>query len=156
MGSAISIEEYKEEFAEEWDRFVLKTSANGTFLQSRRFLSYHPEGRFQDSSLMIRKGQEIIAVVPACVREEDGKVIFSSHPGSTFGGIIVSPKYLAISKMISIIELLDGWLIENGFQLSVLKQTSECFCRDESSSIEYALQHEGYESYGEFSFVVDF
>ena len=29
----------------EWDRFVMHESGNGTFLQTRNFLNYHPAGR---------------------------------------------------------------------------------------------------------------
>ena len=29
-----------------WDRFVMQESGNGTFLQTRNFLNYHPAGRF--------------------------------------------------------------------------------------------------------------
>ena len=35
-----SILPYGEEQRERWDRFVMEQSANGTFLQTRRFLSY--------------------------------------------------------------------------------------------------------------------
>lgn len=28
----------------EWDRFVMHESGNGTFLQTRNFLNYHPRG----------------------------------------------------------------------------------------------------------------
>ena len=37
----------------EWDRFVMHESGNGTFLQTRNFLNYHPAGRFTDASLMV-------------------------------------------------------------------------------------------------------
>jgi len=30
---------------EEWDDSVFKKSVNGTFLQSRRFISYHPKNK---------------------------------------------------------------------------------------------------------------
>ena len=33
----------------EWDRFVMHESGNGTFLQTRNFLNYHPAGRFTDA-----------------------------------------------------------------------------------------------------------
>lgn len=33
---------YDPSWDERWDRFVMKGSMNGTFLQTRRFLNYHP------------------------------------------------------------------------------------------------------------------
>lgn len=153
--ATLTIERYQDSMAKEWDKFVFGSSANGTFLQSRRFLSYHPAERFVDFSLVIRKGQEIVAVVPACSREGENGAEFVSHAGSTFGGIVVSPKYLAISKAISLVGLVDEWLKEAGFCVSTLKQTADFFCRKESSAIEYALQHEGYSAMGEISFVIE-
>ena len=50
--SAFSVLPYTEEQQERWDRFVMEQSANGTFLQTRRFLYYHPAGRFRDDSRM--------------------------------------------------------------------------------------------------------
>lgn len=156
MSSELTIERYSDAIAKEWDKFVFDTSANGTFLQSRRFLAYHPQERFDDCSLVFRKGQELVAVIPACIKETAEGKVFSSHSGSTFGGIIVSPKYLAIAKGISLVDRLDAWIQEEGFDAAVLKQTSDLFCRKESSSLEYALQHGGYESYSEISFVIDY
>ena len=60
-----SILPYGEEQRERWDRFVMEQSANGTFLQTRRFLNYHPAGRFRDDSRMIFHKQELVAVCPA-------------------------------------------------------------------------------------------
>ena len=70
-----------------WDRFVMQESGNGTFLQTRNFLNYHPAGRFEDASLVVTNEHDaIVAVVPAAVQQRDGKRTFVSHPGSTYGG----------------------------------------------------------------------
>jgi hypothetical protein len=59
----------------EWDRFVMHESGNGTFLQTRNFLNYHPAGRFTDASLMVyNEHGGLGAVVPAALRI-DGAVI---------------------------------------------------------------------------------
>lgn len=52
MAGEVKLEEYTDIYAERWDRFVLKESINGTFLQTRKFLNYHPKDRFTDSSLV--------------------------------------------------------------------------------------------------------
>lgn len=154
--SGFEIERYDEAMAAEWDRFVESESSNGTILQSRRFLSYHPAGRFKDCSLVVRKGQSIVAVIPACELVDEGVKTFSSHPGSTYGGIVFDKRCQATAKAIDLVRLFDSWLAENGFGRTVLKQTPDFFCREESSVMEYALQHEGYETYGEISYVIDF
>ena len=52
--SKLTVVPYTPDHAARWDDFVLNHSANGTFLQSRRFLSYHPQGRFTDASVMVQ------------------------------------------------------------------------------------------------------
>jgi hypothetical protein len=66
----------------EWDDFVA-ASDNGTIFHTRRFLSYHPQGRFPDASAVVRKNGKIFAVLPAAVVERDGKMILSSHSGAS-------------------------------------------------------------------------
>lgn len=79
----------------EWDRFVMHESGNGTFLQTRNFLNYHPAGRFTDASLMVyNEHGGLGAVVPAALRLDGATRIFRSHPGSTFGGPV--PQHLQL------------------------------------------------------------
>ena len=52
------------EFENEWDDFIA-SSVNGTLMQERRFLNYHPMDRFLDHSLIFREGKRILAVLPA-------------------------------------------------------------------------------------------
>ena len=68
----------------EWDRFVMHESGNGTFLQTRNFLNYHPAGRFTDASLMVyNEHGGLGAVVPAALRRSDfgsvDAVVISHH-----------------------------------------------------------------------------
>jgi len=69
---------------QEWDDFV-ENSDNGTMFHTRRFLSYHPEDRFKDVSLILTKKKKIFSVLPAVVLERDGKKILSSHAGASYG-----------------------------------------------------------------------
>lgn len=48
----IRIEKYRAEYEKQWDQFIQEKSVNGTFLQERRFLNYHREGRFKDCSIL--------------------------------------------------------------------------------------------------------
>ena len=59
---ALDIRPYAASDAEEWDDFVENRSGNGTLFQTRRFLSYHPEGRFEDRSVLVRSGGELVCV----------------------------------------------------------------------------------------------
>jgi CelD/BcsL family acetyltransferase involved in cellulose biosynthesis len=72
--------------ADDWDDLV-RRSCNGTFLHTRRFLSYH-RGRFADRSLLLhdRRGK-VRGVLPAAVSPADPETIVS-HPGLTYGALV--------------------------------------------------------------------
>ena len=76
---------------------------NGTFLQTARFLNYHPEGRFHDASFFAEKSGIVVAVVPGC--SIDGR--FVSHQGSTFGGPVISKDFYSGNKILEIIKDSD-------------------------------------------------
>ena len=75
----IRIEKYRAEYEKQWDQFIQEKSVNGTFLQERRFLNYHREGRFKDCSILFFDKTNLIAVCPACEVLQDGKKTFYSH-----------------------------------------------------------------------------
>ncbi|MDZ7413397.1 MAG: GNAT family N-acetyltransferase, partial [candidate division KSB1 bacterium] len=60
----MEITRYQDQHAEEWDRFVWAAN-NGTIFHTRRFLSYHPPGRFEDHSLVFKKRGRVLALLPA-------------------------------------------------------------------------------------------
>lgn len=135
---------YSAEYAENWDAFVMNHAMNGTFLQTRRFLSYHPEGRFQDASLMAFNGQELCAVIPAAVQTVDGRRMLRSHPGSTFGGLIIGPEMLRAPKLVELVADLDAYAIESGYEACEIKLTSDLFSTLPTDALQYALYHAGY------------
>ena len=139
-----TIQPYTESCADKWDAFVMNHAMNGTFLQTRRFLSYHPQGRFQDASLMIYNGQELCAVIPAAEQQADGIRMFRSHPGSTFGGLIVGPELLRAPKLVEMIAAMDAFLQAQGFDVCELKLTSDLFSTLPTDALQYALYHAGY------------
>ena len=139
-----TIQPYTEAHADKWDAFVMQHAMNGTFLQTRRFLSYHPEGRFTDASLMFYNGQELCAVLPAAAQTVDGKRMLRSHPGSTFGGLIVGPEMLRAPKLVEMIADLDAYAKAQGFEACEVKLTSDLFSTLPTDALQYALYHAGY------------
>lgn len=139
-----TIQPYTEAHAGKWDAFVMQHAMNGTFLQTRRFLNYHPEGRFTDASLMFYNGQELCAVLPAAAQTVDGKRMLRSHPGSTFGGLIVGPEMLRAPKLVEMIADLDAYAKEQGFEACEIKLTSDLFSTLPTDALQYALYHAGY------------
>lgn len=80
---------YSGERRNDWDDFVQNQSRNHTIFHEQRFLSYHGD-RFRDCSALVcdQKNGSILAVCPAALAEDNGRVGVVSHPGSTYGGII--------------------------------------------------------------------
>ncbi len=70
----------------EWDQLVA-ASANGTFLHSRRFLSYHGD-RFTDRSVVVVDEQGRWRAVLAAAEMPGAPGSVGSHPGITYGGLV--------------------------------------------------------------------
>jgi hypothetical protein len=83
---------YTNDWQEAWDTFVAR-SRNGTFFHTRAFLSYHKRDRFTDASLLFMDGEKILGVLPAAMIEEERKRILASHPGASYGGLVLSDQY---------------------------------------------------------------
>jgi len=71
---------------EAWDALVA-SSSSGTFLHTRRFLSYHGD-RFADRSLVLEDERGVwCGVFPAALDTADAAVVVS-HPGISYGGLL--------------------------------------------------------------------
>lgn len=150
-------ERYSSEQEAEWDKFIDEKSVNGTFLQSRRFLNYHKEGRFQDCSFMIyNQKNNLAAICPACELENNGKRVFFSHKGTTFGGIIVDKKHHNAKYVTALVQELKEYLQEEGYGEVYLKMTSDIFSSVESDLFQYAFQYNGFQEFKELSTYVNY
>ena len=140
------IQPYTREQESRWDRFVMEDSMNGTFLQTRKFLNYHPEGRFTDASFFVEKSGIVVAVVPGC--SVDGS--FVSHLGSTFGGPVISKDFYSGNKILEIVKDIDDYIVRN-FKSVKLKPTSSIFATVPTDLLDYSLEHSGYSRHTELS-----
>lgn len=148
---------YTEEMAQQWDQFLEEKAVNGTFLQSRRFFSYHPAGRFEDASVMVyNQKKNLVALVPACRIQKDGKTVFFSHKGSTFGGIILDRRFYGAKYVFALIQELEEYLTGLGYDECWMKMTSEIFSLARDDLFQFAFHHLGYREYKELSTFVDF
>ena len=107
----------------EWDRFVMHESGNGTFLQTRNFLNYHPAGRFTD---------------------------FRSHPGSTFGGPVLRSTYNSAAKSIGILQAVEDY-IATRYDAADFRPTPDLFNGVENVALQYAFTYLGYTQQTELS-----
>ena len=148
---------YNDSKENEWDDFIENKSINGTFLQSRRFLNYHPLGRFKDVSLVIyNKKNNIAALCPACELDEEGDRVFYSHKGSTFGGLIVDKKHYNAKYITALVFELREYLIEKGYSKAYFKMTSDIFATEETDLFQYVFQTVGCKEYKELSTYINF
>lgn len=150
-----SIEFYQEEMSEEWDKFILNQSMNGTFLQTRRFIHYHKDGKFKDVSLCIRKGNELVAVVLACETREEGKKLFFAHKGSTYGGITIAKSIYRSQQINDLMELLDHFLREKGFDKIYFRMVPDIYQRENTDLLDYFLYKEKYKCINELNFYME-
>lgn len=142
-----SILPYDSHLEARWDRFVMSDSVNGTFLQTRRFLNYHPQGRFRDASFLVESTGIIVAAFPGNLTD-DGEWI--SHQGSTFGGPIISKNFYTAERVPLIMECAEEYL--KGICKKVrLRPTSSLFSLESTDLLEYILEHRGYTRQTELS-----
>ena len=153
----IRIENYSDEKYDLWNDFVIKQSINGTFLQTKKFLNYHKNGKFKDVSLLVyMKNNILFGVIPACECYENGKKVFFSHGGSTFGGIVINKKYYNIKNVMILIKKLEEYLSKEEYDKVIYKNTSGIFNNEKINLVNYMLYNQGYDRYDELSFVIDY
>jgi len=138
-----------------WDRFVMNESGNGTFLQTRRFLNYHPAGRFADASVLVCNAKgAVMAVVPAAWQDYGGKRLFRSHPGSTYGGPVLRSTCTTAEKVLAVCGALDEYL-KTCCDRAELRTTPAIFSAQPTDLLQYGLYHQGFSQYVELSTYVD-
>lgn len=155
MEELFQVISYTEDMSMKWDDFVMEQSANGTFLQTRRFLNYHASDRFVDASVFIYDKGRIVAVCPACTIFENEKKIFFSHKGATFGGLILNSQYYHAEKTIRAIRTLEAYLKHEGYEKCVMKITPDLFSKGDAALLQYCFFNQGYESYTELNTFID-
>jgi hypothetical protein len=139
----IEVRRYTEDLKGAWDECV-RSSRNGTLFHTRRFLSYHPEGRFNDQSLLFYEGNRLLAVLPA-VSVSDGKQkSLRAHAGSTYGGLVLSPRCSAAATFDVVAALLAFLRTQHFTKAEFLRITPAPLRRRFSDDQEYALLTQGF------------
>jgi Acetyltransferase (GNAT) domain len=120
----------------QWDSFC-RESLSGTFLHTRRFLSYHGE-RFEDQSLIIEgESGKWLGLLPAARHPvESGTVV--SHPGITYGSLLTQ-RSLAGEAMIEAFQTINNYYRMVGFNRFCYKAMPHLYHRVPSQDDLYAL-----------------
>lgn len=139
----LEVKRYNEEFANDWNDFIA-SSVNGTLMQERRFLNYHPSGRFLDHSLIFMKHKQIIAVLPAAqIQNTDNSIALVSHPGASHGGLIIQPN-LGTNKCLVLVRVLVDYCVKTGFNYILLKPVPKIYHRGLAEHLDFALRFAGF------------
>jgi hypothetical protein len=137
------VKRYSKELENEWEGFV-RSSVNGTFMQERKFLGYHPSDRFSDHSLIFMEDKRIIAVLSAAVVQQEDKRILYSHPGASHGGLIIEPS-LSTNKCLELVSALVEYCTKAGFDYIRLKPVPRIYHSGLSDQLDFALRYSGFE-----------
>ena len=121
-----------------WDEYV-KTSNNGTIFHERKFLSYHKDRDFDDSSLIFYEKNTIKALFSGAVI--DKKLI--SHPGASFGGFVYNDMTFQASR--DLIALLIEFCKKNGLNEITIIPTPFVYYNTYNEAMEYSLFHMGFQ-----------
>ncbi len=106
---------YTQEKENEWNEFV-KNAKNSLFMFNRSFMEYHKD-RFTDNSLLFFDEEELVALLPASLKENK----LYSHGGLTYGGFITSTK-MKQHHMNECFECLKEYMQQNKIE-SILYKT---------------------------------
>lgn len=104
----IRVERYHDGLQADWAA-VLGSSRNGVFLFDRAFMEYHADRFIDFSAIAYAKGKPV-ALIPAAIDPASAAAI--SHPGLTFGGVVVTRKLhgaTAIAATGAMLDAMRGW-----------------------------------------------
>lgn len=121
-----------------WEHF-LAGSSNGNLFQSRRFLAYHPAGRFEDHSLLFRRHGELLAVAAG----EAANHTWSAHRFSSHGGIAVMPG-TSPSDALEIVHSLLTYARANGWSRLTMRFVPDAIAEETFLPVVWALSVLGF------------
>ena len=139
---SITVSPYQPSFHAEWDHFARQAN-NGTLFHLRRFLSYHPPGRFEDHSLVFTGRKGPLALFPAAVKTVEGHRHLVSHPGASYGGFI-TPVGLSFQQSNDLVEGLLTHAREQQFERITLTLPPTIYNRRLSNYLDFALLQHGF------------
>lgn len=132
----LSVRPYAPADAAAWDALVVQ-SRNGNWLHQRGYMDYHAD-RFVDASLVVERGGERVAALPANAR---GDTVFS-HAGLSYAGLISSHALRAASTL-AVFELIGEHYRARGFSRLLYKAVPHLFHAYPAEEDLYALHRLG-------------
>lgn len=126
----------------EWQEFI-DASANGTVFHTQKFFAYHSPDRFRQHHLIIRMRNKIRAVFTSAeIDTPEGKILHS-HPGASYGGIVIR-EGADFHDCDCVVKALLDYTRAQEFKSIRLTQTPLIYYKTPHQSIEFALQRHGF------------
>jgi hypothetical protein len=139
----MKIERYEPSDRQVWDDFI-GHSRNGTFMQERKFLSYHPPERFKDLSLLFfNDHRKLVAVMPAAQQRNGEQEELISYPGASHGGIIVAKEFGCADAM-AVVSLLIEFCRDKGLAAVEVRLVPRIYHSWPSDELDFALRFNGF------------
>lgn len=118
-----------------WDDFCFG-AYQGTFLHTRKFLSYHKE-RFADCSLVVEEEGRWVGIFPAAIHPVHQNIVVS-HPGITYGGLLHRGD-LRGENMVVALDDIVAFYKKAGLEKLIYKCVPEFYHRVPAKDDVYAL-----------------
>lgn len=128
----LSILQYMEKDQDEWDEFIGK-SKNGTFIHKIDYFHYHKK-RFMDCSLIIKKNNQIVAIMPGNIEVDT----FYTHQGLTYGGLIIQNE-TTIQNVITYFNMINKYLTDKKVKKVIYKAIPYMYSKIPAQEDEYVL-----------------
>jgi acetyltransferase-like isoleucine patch superfamily enzyme len=130
---SLRVERYRPDRKPEWNAFLQK-GKNCTFLFQRDYMEYHAD-RFVDFSLMVYRGAELCALLPANL--VDGRKV-CSYQGLTYGGFVFDRK-ASLNDTLECYHATLRYMHENQIQIFELRPIPSFYNSLPSDEVNYAL-----------------
>lgn len=145
MGSLkiLTLKEADEALREKIDIFIENNRTTGEFINTVKYLSYHPADRFTDDSVVVVEtgSMTIKGVMMAAESREDSRILVS-HPGTTFAGPVVENGE-KIRATFEILELIFDYY-EAKYEEIQVRLVPSVYMGQACERVEYFLQRRGY------------
>lgn len=142
----LSVIEKKDIDVAVWDRFIQSEDTNGEFINTHRYLSYHPADRFHDVSCAIidEDNQQVRCVFPAITVPAQPKNVVS-HQGTSFAGPIFST-HSKVPEISEYFKLIEAHFKERGMEVLRSRCKPLLFWPKNTSreELDWVFFHRGY------------
>lgn len=122
-----------------WDEFV-EDSMNGTRFHLQQFLAYHPANRFEFHHLLFFRGDRLVAVLPAGLREDGASL--ESPLGASYGSFVT--KDISAQEALDVVRAFEDHVRTVRIRDVYLTSAPVIYSPILTQNLDFALLYRGY------------